>query len=99
MEIAKRLYRLFTNFYFLSATVFAVWMLFFDKNDMSNQTWLFSKQKELANEKSYYQEKIAEVSKEREQLFSSNALLEKFAREKYLMHKSSEDVFILKIED
>ncbi|MFQ3577012.1 MAG: septum formation initiator family protein [Cytophagales bacterium] len=99
MDFARKIYRFFTNFYLLSGSVFLVWMLFFDKNDLGNQSWLFSKKRELSNQKEYYQEKIAEVTKEREQLFSNNSLLEKFAREKYLMHKPGEDVFILKIEE
>jgi cell division protein FtsB len=38
---------------------------------------------------------IKEVEKDREELLSNNELLEKFAREKYLMKKESEDLYIL----
>jgi cell division protein FtsB len=57
-----------------------------------------SKLSELEEEKVYYQEKIEEVKKEKEELFSDNDKLEKFAREKYLMKKPNEDVYILKKE-
>jgi cell division protein FtsB len=49
----------------------------------------------LENEKEYYQEKISEVEKDREELMTDKELLEKFAREKYLMKKPTEDVFII----
>ena len=52
--------------------------------------------KELAeNEKEFYQEKIKEVEKERQQLLTDSEALEKFAREKYLMKKESEDLFVV----
>ncbi|MEM1408138.1 MAG: septum formation initiator family protein, partial [Bacteroidota bacterium] len=46
-------------------------------------------------EKAYYQDKIVEVRNEREELLSNDTLLEKFAREKYLMKKPGEDLFIV----
>lgn len=52
----------------------------------------------LQNEKEYYQEKITEVEKDRKELMTNKELLEKFAREKYLMKKESEDVFIIQEE-
>jgi cell division protein FtsB len=53
----------------------------------------------LENEREYYQEKIKEVEKDREELMGTSALLEKFAREKYLMKKPSEDIFIIEKKD
>lgn len=49
----------------------------------------------LEGEREYYQEKILEVEKDREELLGTRELLEKFAREKYLMKKESEDIFIV----
>jgi cell division protein FtsB len=54
-----------------------------------------AKLRSLENEKEYYQEKISEVEKDREELMTDKELLEKFAREKYLMKKPTEDVFII----
>jgi cell division protein DivIC len=52
----------------------------------------------LANEKEFYQEKIQEVEKDRKELMTNKELLEKFAREKYLMKKETEDIFIVQEE-
>jgi cell division protein FtsB len=70
------------------------WMLLFDTNDFISQYQMSKKLSDLENEKMYYQEKIEEVKKDREELMGNPALLEKFAREKYLMKKNSEEVFV-----
>jgi cell division protein FtsB len=70
-------------------------MLFLDSNDLYSQYKLLRKLNELKKEKAYYLEKIDEVKQNREQLLTNEAMLEKFAREKYLMKKSDEDLFIV----
>ncbi len=62
---------------------------------MITQFQLQQKLNNLENEKEYYQEKIADVKQERHELLSNDELLEKFAREKYLMKKESEDLYII----
>lgn len=57
-----------------------------------------NKIRSLENEKEFYQEKIAEVEKDRKELMTNKELLEKFAREKYLMKKETEDIFIIQEE-
>lgn len=91
----KRLPKIFRNFYFLSGIFFLVWMTFLDSNNLLARFSLTSKLNTLENEKSYYQEKIIEVQKDREELFGNKETLEKFAREKYLMKKETEDVFVV----
>ena len=87
------------NFYFIAGVVFILWMLFIDSNDLYSQYKRQKKLKELEHQKTYYTQKINEVEKEREELLSNQELLEKFAREKYLMKKESEDLYILVSED
>ena len=83
------------NFYFLATVFFFVWMLFIDNNDFITQISLRQKLNNLEDERSYYIEKINEVKEEREELLSNDELLEKFAREKYLMKKESEDLYVI----
>ncbi len=90
---------IFRNFYFVTALAFFVWMLFFDANDFISQWRMGSKKDDLEEVKEFYEEKIAEVKQDREELFSSPELLEKFAREKYLMKKPGEDVYIIEKAD
>jgi len=86
------------SYYFIFIVVFVFWMAFFDSNDIYSQYKLRSKLKDLEAQKEYYIEKIEEVKKDREELFSNKELLEKFAREKYLMKKKEEDIYII-VED
>lgn len=56
---------------------------------------LSSKLSELEETKAFYENEIVEVKNNREALLNDPELLEKLAREKYLMKKESEDVFIV----
>lgn len=94
-----KLPRFTKNFYFLFGFSFLIWMLFIDTNDVFTQIKLRNKLQNLEDEKAYYLEKIDEVRVDREELLSNDELLEKFAREKYLMKKESEDLFIIVEED
>ena len=91
----KRLPPAFRNFYFVTGLSFLVWMIFLDSNDLINRFRLTAKLGSLEDEKEYYMEKIMEVEKDRTELMGTTELLEKFAREKYLMKKESEDLFII----
>lgn len=87
------------NPYLLLSVGFLIWMLFFDVNDLVSQFTLTQKRNELEDQKEYFIEKINEVKKDKAELMSQPYLLEKFAREKYLMKKPNEDVFIVVREE
>lgn len=89
------LHPLLRNFYFLTFACFAIWMLLFDGNDLYSQLKNRAKLAKAQADKRYYQEKIAQVGKDREELMGTPELLEKFAREQYLMKKKSEQVFLV----
>lgn len=72
-----------------------MWMTFFDTNDVYTQYKLSHKLSSLEAQKEYYLEKIEEVKEDRQELLSNPELLEKFAREKYLMKKPTEDIYIV----
>lgn len=91
----KKIPAFFKSFYFLGGFSFFVWLLIFDSNDLITQMRLSSKQKDLEETKAFYETKIQEVKADREALLNSQELLEKVAREKYLMKKAGEDVFVV----
>jgi cell division protein DivIC len=95
----KRLPPIFRSFYWVAGLSFLVWMLFLDSNDLISRFKLGSKLRTLEKEKEYYQAKIQEVEEDRKELMTNKELLEKFAREKYLMKKETEDIFIIQEED
>src|SRR5690606_19083551 len=91
----NRIPKPFRNFYTVGAAIFLIWMLLLDSNNLIARYQLSSKLSALENEKEYYEEKIEEVEKDRNELFGDRESIEKFAREKYLMKKESEDIFII----
>ena len=58
--------------------------------------WRLTKQLwDLEDQKEYYKKKKGQIQQERNALFSNPELLEKFAREKYLMKKPTEDLYVV----
>jgi cell division protein FtsB len=74
-------------------------MLALDSNNLITRFQMSSKLRSLENEKEYYVEKIEEVRKDHDELFGDRESIEKFAREKYLMKKKTEDIFIVEEKD
>ena len=83
------------SYYFLSAVALVGWLLFFDGNDLITQTQGRRKLAELERERDYYKGKIGEVERERDALLNNPNLLEKFARERYLMKRPREAVYVI----
>lgn len=91
----QRLFRKLGNFYVATGLGLLLWMTFFDANDLPTQIRNRWKVYELDEEAQFYQDKIKAVQVERQEVLGSDQLREKFAREKYLMKKEGEDVFVI----
>lgn len=83
------------NKYFISLTAFFIWMLFFDHNNIISQVQLRMKLSDYLGKKEYYEQQIAQVKKEKQGLLTNQDSLERFAREKYLMKKDNEDLYVI----
>tara|TARA_Y100001954_G_scaffold34963_1_gene33621 strand:+ start:807 stop:1100 length:294 start_codon:yes stop_codon:yes gene_type:complete len=83
------------NFYFLFFVSFILWMVVIDSNGFVNRYRLTKKLSELEAQKEYYVQEIDKVSTDKEKFESDQELLEKYARERYLMKKESEDIFYI----
>lgn len=83
------------NFYFVFTVLFILWMVFIDSNDIVSQYTLRTKLKDLEKQKEFYQERKDKVKAEGEELMNDAELLERFAREKYLMKRKSEDLYVI----
>ncbi|WPU97179.1 septum formation initiator family protein [Mucilaginibacter sabulilitoris] len=91
----KRLINLLKNKFFLVTLAFLVWMIFFDRNDLFSQYEYRKQVSKLEKERDFYKKETDQVNKELDELTSDPQQLEKFAREKYLMKKDNEDVFVI----
>ena len=83
------------NFYFVFTVLFILWMVFIDSNDIVSQYTLRSKLKDLEKQKEFYQERKDKIKAEGEELMNNTELLERFAREKYLMKRKKEDLYVI----
>ena len=85
--------------YAITLGAFALWMLFFDQNNMIEQFKLRRQLNNLKAEKEYYIREMEKAQQEYDELFTNQESLEKFAREKYLMKKDDEDIFVIVPEE
>lgn len=91
----KSLIPIITNKYLLTITLFVIWMCFFDQRDIFNTLDQKQKLNVLEAKKKYYETEITTAKENLNNLENSPSALEKFARERYLMKKDGEDIFII----
>lgn len=99
VAIWKKLRPWVKNKYIITILIFIVWLLFFDNNNLVDRIKEINHLRQLEKDRKYYLERIDKDSKSLEQLKTNNKNLEKFAREKYLMKKENEDIFVVVEED
>lgn len=95
MKPFTRIPKFLKNFYVLFGVFFFVWMLLIDSNDFVSQIRLANKLNSLRSQKEFYELKKVQVVQDREELTTNKELLEKFARENYLMKKPTEDIYVV----
>ena len=87
--------RFFGNKYLITGIAFAVWMLFFDRNDITLQLKRVHELKKLKESEKVMDNRIGDTKQELSQLKTNPETLEKYAREKFMMKKDNEDLFIV----
>ena len=81
--------------YLISFAAFCVVLLFLDRNDFFTQVDRRTELRELQQSKRHYTTQIAAERKELEALKTNPATVEKYAREKYLMKRDNEEIFLV----
>jgi len=87
------------NKYVLTITIFAVWILFFDQNNLVDRMKMSSEIRQLEADREYYLEEIEKDSARLHELTTDRDNLEKYAREQFFMKKPNEDVFVIVEEE
>lgn len=93
----KSFFKIITNTYVVIITVFLLWMLFFDENSYLYHRELNSEIKELKTWIEYH-EKKNKKNNETIQKLKDSLELQRYAREKYLMKKENEDIYIIEFD-
>lgn len=95
MRYASNIIKVFRNKYFVALIVFALLMLFYDRNDVFVQMERRKELNDLLSSKKFYEGEIEKTKKELSDLQNNPSSIEKYARENYLMKRDNEDVFIV----
>lgn len=83
------------NRYGLGVLVLLGWIAFFDNYDLYT-TWKLRRHlSRMEDQQEWYLQEIATTREQLHQLTSDKELLEKFARERYLMKRDNEEIFVL----
>ena len=91
----RKLIPIVTNKYLVTTIAFLVWLTVFDKNNLINQLETYKDMKKLEKERAYFIEEIRKDKQTSSELKTNQRNLEKFAREKYMMKKDDEDIFLI----
>ena len=93
----NKIFKFFTNIFILIVLVFAVWMTFFDENSYLVHREFNKEIDELEKTIKFYEDRIKEDKNTIKKLQDSLEL-ERFAREKYLMKKKNEDIYLIEFD-
>lgn len=91
-----RALRFIVNKYTITVTVFLVFLTFFDDRNLLRKYSMKQEIKSLETELTQYRQNIERSREEIKRLNTDTLYLEKVAREKYLMKRDNEDIFIFK---
>jgi cell division protein FtsB len=95
LDVVKKIWPHLKNKYAITSLAFVVWMLFLDRNDLISQFTYRSELHKLLADKEYYLSEIERNKKDMHELMSDLEHMEKFARERYLMKKDDEEIFLI----
>ena len=97
-QLINKIPKPFKNIYILTLFLFALWIIFIDDYNLIKQYQLEENLEKLKKQKAYYLSEIKKDSTELHLLKNDKKEQERFAREKFLMKKKNEDVFIIREE-
>jgi cell division protein DivIC len=87
--------KLLKNKYLVALIVFFVYMLFIDSNNLIRQYNMLHELSKVDKEREYYLKEIQENKSTTEELLNNPDMLERYAREKFLMKRPDEDIFLI----
>jgi len=90
-------FKILTNIFVIILIPFLIWMVFFDENSYLVHRKFDNEINDLESTITFYQDKIAK-DKETIKKLQDSLELERFAREKYLMKKENEDIYIIEFD-
>ena len=84
------------NKYLILLLLFIFWIVFLDDYNLINQNKMKNNVDDLKEQKEFYISEIKSDSTELSKLKNDSEEQDRFAREKFLMKKDNEDIFIIR---
>lgn len=94
----NKLFRIGSNKYLLTGLPFLIWMLFFDANSFLMQQELGTEIDKLQQSIEFYEGELAVDREELYELENNSMAFEKYAREKFWMHKKGEELYVFEYQ-
>lgn len=96
----KRIYHHLSTFKYLYFLIlFVVWMLFFDQNNIFNQHKLKTNLRAIEHQRDFYKSEIDKNQRLIEDFQTDTAFMERFGREKYLLKRDNEVIYLIVNEE
>mgnify|MGYP006321609793 FL=1 len=95
----KEILKKFTNKYIIVTVIFAVILLFIDQYNIFFQIENFKKLNKAKEQVEYYKEGIKSQQEILNNLHRDSALMERIAREKYMMKRDNEVIYIIEAKE
>lgn len=95
----KEILTKFNNKYIIATLIFAVVIIFADQYNLFYQIKNFKKLKEAKNKVEYYEKEIQQQQETLERLHRDSALMERIAREKYMMKRENEVIYVIEAKE
>ena len=95
MNLLNKIPRWIQSKYLIAVVAFTIWMCFFDRNDLTLQWKRINELRKLQKSETFMNGLISGTKSELDLLKTNPSTLERYAREKYMMKKDNEDLFII----
>ena len=95
-DLYQRLPAPLRNKYLMTFVVFLIWIFFIDTFDILTQIKMKQELNQLKNQEEFYKNEIEKDSTILYNLNNNTQEQERFARERFLMKKENEDLFIIR---
>lgn len=83
------------NKFLIASVAFILWMIFFDRYDLSTQYNYQKEKSKLEYEKDFYTKEISSIEKSIKNVQYNPQEIQRIAREKYKMKRNNEDVYVI----
>tara|TARA_B100000787_G_C15928277_1_gene179617 strand:+ start:37 stop:348 length:312 start_codon:yes stop_codon:yes gene_type:complete len=95
-NLKNKIPKFLQNKYLIIIILFLIWIAFIDNNNLIKQYKFKQNIKSLKEKKQFYINEIYNDSIELSDIINDSNKREKFAREKFLMKKENEDIYIIR---